>query len=365
MKTYCRLLLWLVIVLGPSVVTAQETAIKLNIGDPAPAIKVAKWLKGSSVNGFEKGKVYVVEFWATWCMPCIAGMPHLSELAAKYKNDVTVSGISVWERKTTSPTRVANFVDSMGSKMAYNVAADDSSFMGDSWLKASGTRGIPAAFVIDKNSKLAWIGLPKKLDEVLPKVINGSWDAAKFGASLKEQVRLSQIDNFDVVNRLNPYMGNPGKPDSALTVIEQILAKEPGLKYYPKLGHFTLFALIKTNQVKALDFGKAWLAASEEPNYKSITDAVYYMTEVKKVPLSQGLYELAAYSYQAQIDNYPWSMNMPVTYNDIARLQFLAGNKEKAIEAQAKAIAEAKKKEKFPADQLAKFEASLQEYKEM
>jgi hypothetical protein len=38
----------------------------LGIGDPAPAMKVAEWVKGSQVSGFEAGKVYLVEFWATW-----------------------------------------------------------------------------------------------------------------------------------------------------------------------------------------------------------------------------------------------------------------------------------------------------------
>ena len=141
MNTFFRFFLWLVIVGSPYAVAAQEEASQLKIGDPAPPIKVAEWVKGSAVNSFGKGKIYVVEFWATWCLPCIAGMPHLSELASKYKNDVTVSGVSVWERKTTSPARIKSFVDSMDSKMAYNVATDDSSFMGDNWLKASGTRG--------------------------------------------------------------------------------------------------------------------------------------------------------------------------------------------------------------------------------
>lgn len=36
---------------------------------------------------FQKGNVYVVEFWATWCQPCIAGMPHLSRLQEKYAKD--------------------------------------------------------------------------------------------------------------------------------------------------------------------------------------------------------------------------------------------------------------------------------------
>ncbi len=61
--------------------------------------------------------------------------------------------------------------------------------------------------------------------------------------------------------------------------------------------------------------------------------AVNYMAEVKKSALIKGLYEFAAYTYQAQVDNYPLSMNLPVTYNNIARLQYLAGNKAKAIEA--------------------------------
>ncbi|MEO8884533.1 MAG: hypothetical protein ABI367_00625, partial [Mucilaginibacter sp.] len=37
-----------------------------NIGDDVPQLRVKKWLKGTPVEEFEKGKVYVVEFWATW-----------------------------------------------------------------------------------------------------------------------------------------------------------------------------------------------------------------------------------------------------------------------------------------------------------
>ena len=44
---------------------AQDEAI-LGIGDPAPALTVAEWVKGSQVSNFEAGSVYLVEFWATW-----------------------------------------------------------------------------------------------------------------------------------------------------------------------------------------------------------------------------------------------------------------------------------------------------------
>ena len=41
----------------------------LTLGDAAPPLQVREWLKGTPVQKFEKGRVYVVEFWATWCRP--------------------------------------------------------------------------------------------------------------------------------------------------------------------------------------------------------------------------------------------------------------------------------------------------------
>src|SRR5437588_12539911 len=60
----------------------------LSVGDPAPKLQVKEFVKGDPVKELEKGKVYVVEFWATWCGPCRATIPHLTELAKEHK-DVT------------------------------------------------------------------------------------------------------------------------------------------------------------------------------------------------------------------------------------------------------------------------------------
>src|SRR5262245_46540030 len=57
----------------------EKPAVTLKVGDPAPLLKVTKWLQGDEVKGFETDKTYVVEFWATWCGPCIVMMPHMSE----------------------------------------------------------------------------------------------------------------------------------------------------------------------------------------------------------------------------------------------------------------------------------------------
>ncbi|MFT7667925.1 MAG: hypothetical protein ACI8X5_000611 [Planctomycetota bacterium] len=46
--------------------TMAQDGPTLKVGDAAPALNVAEWVKGSQVNSFESGSVYLVEFWATW-----------------------------------------------------------------------------------------------------------------------------------------------------------------------------------------------------------------------------------------------------------------------------------------------------------
>src|SRR5581483_11860735 len=101
--------------------TAARAEGELNVGDPAPKLEVKEFVKGEPVKSLEKGKVYVVEFWATWCGPCRATIPHLTELQKAHK-DVTFIGVSVYEREAD---KVKPFIKEMGDKMDYRVAVDD------------------------------------------------------------------------------------------------------------------------------------------------------------------------------------------------------------------------------------------------
>ena len=126
--------------------TAQDTLpATVTIGDPAPPLKMQAWLKGTPVPQFEKGRIYVIEFWATWCVPCRAEMPYLSALANRYRSNVTIIGVDVYEMKKTTMQKVQAFVDSMGKNMDYTVAAGDTNFMVRNWLEATGEKnmGIP------------------------------------------------------------------------------------------------------------------------------------------------------------------------------------------------------------------------------
>lgn len=158
------------------VLAVPAWAIKL--GDPAPPLKIAQWIKGEPVDlAAGKGKnVYVLEFWATWCHPCRESIPHLTELQRKYKDrGLVVIGIT----DENNPKAVAPFVAKMGDKMDYTVAYDDNHQTNNAYIHAFGLRGIPHAFVIDREGRIAWSGHPKfGLEQAVDQIINGKYSLA-------------------------------------------------------------------------------------------------------------------------------------------------------------------------------------------
>lgn len=342
----------------------------LNIGDPAPPLQLRGWIKGTPVQQFEKGVVYVVEFWATWCKPCIAAMPHLSALASKYKNRVIILGVDIYEKKTTSREKVKAFVDSMGHRMDYHVAAEDSNFMSADWLDASGEQGIPNSFVVNAEGRLAWIGQPKELDEVLTKIVNNTWDINEALAKRNFEKYLEVLDNA-ASEELKMYMGDWynqdyfGKPDSALLVINEMVRNEPKLKYAPSIASYTFSCLLKTNPNKAYEYGKVALMTStyEDPPYNLIIGTIDELSN--KFSLPKKIYELCAEAHQAKIDRYWETIDIPNTYHKMAEWYLRAGDKSKAIDAQQKAVDALKSKKDFSETEMAALKSCLQQYKKM
>ncbi|HUR27132.1 MAG TPA: TlpA disulfide reductase family protein [Planctomycetota bacterium] len=172
---------------------APASAQDLKIGSPAPALSVEEWLKGEAVASFAPGQIYVVEFWATWCPPCIKSIPHLTELQEKYRGSkLTVIGIAGSERGKQDAglrTLLVQFITGQGEKMAYTVAWDNDRSMSKAWLEPAGIGTIPTAFIVDGTGTIAWMGNPLAgMDDVLAKVVAGKWDA-KAKAELDKKLR--------------------------------------------------------------------------------------------------------------------------------------------------------------------------------
>jgi thiol-disulfide isomerase/thioredoxin len=344
----------------------------LKFGDPAPPLRVREWIKGAPVQQFEKGNVYVVELWATWCAPCKAEMPHLSALANEYKDRVTVIGVDIYEKKTTSMEKVKGFVDSMGHRMDYEVAAEDSNFIETDWLDASGVQGIPKSFVVNAEGRLAWIGHPTKLAEVLPKIVNGTWNINEALAKWNSDKYLKELDDSDVYEFAG-YMGDPdkpgdlGKPEEALLLIDKMLKEEPQLKYAPRIAFFTFSSLLKTDPHKAFEFGKVVMVTStyEDPAYDAIIDAVTMYSNKLKLPVE--IYRLGAEACQAEIDQmpYPEIVNMPRLYDKMAEWYWRANDRSTAIAAEQKAIDSLKSRKDLSSRDLALYESRLQQYRKM
>jgi thiol-disulfide isomerase/thioredoxin len=163
---------------------------KLAIGDAAPALtKVTVWLNGTPVQAFDKDKVYVLEFWATWCGPCIAAMPHLTELAKENAGKgLVVIGVTNKDDNGNTKESVTKFVDkNKGTKLGYAVAYSDGEENYNAYMEAAGQNGIPCSFVIGKDGKIAYIGHPMNLDDVLPKVLDGTWKGKADADALEQR----------------------------------------------------------------------------------------------------------------------------------------------------------------------------------
>jgi thiol-disulfide isomerase/thioredoxin len=217
---------------------------KLKAGDAAPAFKPSKWLQGAEVKEFASGKVYVVEFWATWCGPCIVMMPHLSELQSEYKSKgVTFIGYSAEDPNNTAE-KVAAFVAKRGPKLGYTFAFGDDRTTYKAWMEAAGQNGIPCSFVIDQKGKIAYIGHPMFLGEVLPRVIAATWNV-KDGAN---EVEKAEEDVNAVFEKFSPMNLNKD-PDAALKALTDFEAKRPGLAKIPYFVGPKMALLIKAKKL--------------------------------------------------------------------------------------------------------------------
>jgi thiol-disulfide isomerase/thioredoxin len=197
------------------VTTVHAQRSQLKVGDEAPALDIAQWVKGDS-TAIEKDQVYVIEFWATWCGPCRAAIPHLSELQRRYEADgLRIIGVSTEDKDV-----VERFVRSQGQQIAYTIAVDSRNTTERNWMTAAGQRGIPTSFIVDQRGRIQFIGNPhsSEFSRVLGLVMNGRYDAVL----LEEATPI--LDAADNARRVRNWRQAFGHLDKAIEMDRHIFA---------------------------------------------------------------------------------------------------------------------------------------------
>ncbi|WP_193214258.1 TlpA family protein disulfide reductase [Luteolibacter marinus] len=114
-------------------------------GAPALAMELKDWENSKPLDlAALKGKIVVLDFWATWCGPCIASIPHNNELAEKYAKDVVFIGVCHPKGAEKMKQVVEN------KKIAYPVAVDPDGKLGDAYQ----VNGYPDYYLIDREGKV-------------------------------------------------------------------------------------------------------------------------------------------------------------------------------------------------------------------
>ncbi len=273
----------------------------LSIGDPAPALGSLEWVKGTGPATFEKGTVYAVEFWATWCGPCVASMPHLSDLQREHHDrNFQVVAITAQDPQNTIEA-VRKLVDSMGDKIAYPIGFDASGETLASYMMAAAVATIPCTFLLDREGRVAWIGLATELDTPLKAVLDGTWDAAAFAPKFRA---------------------------AAAKVA-------PGLRIHQ--------ALVAKDGSRLIREARAYFEATPDDPIQAFSIALYLVHP--KMAMIDATHDPVLLDFAIELLNKALvtkEQRSALTYSLLARAHSLRGNAAEAVEAQKKSVAAAR-----------------------
>lgn len=297
---------------------APARAELLKPGDPAPALFIKHWLKGEPVDLAQRpaGSVTVIEFWATWCPPCLMSIPHLSEMQDQFKSKgVTFVGVT-----TESQSTVEKFLkNGFDSKMRYAVAIDDGEKTNNAWMAAAAQNGIPCAFIV-KDGKIAWIGHP--MDSLDSRVAELCGDT-EF-AERKEKLK-------SLADKIADASDDEKWPE-VLASIDAFLKIQPTSIQHQLAKYHVLQVRLKQYETAA-SYGRAFVASSEDAD--ALNALAWSILDIDDFEGARDV-ELATLAAKKSVDLSKEEMPRPLdTY---AAALAAAGNYAEAVNWQKKAV---------------------------
>jgi len=254
--------------LTAGVTTAADS---LTIGSRAPAVDVEHWFHGKEpLAEFLPGKVYVIEFWATWCGPCLASMPHLRDLQKRHGDALVVVGVSdespdVIEKFLERETDGTTF-DEITSQ--YRLATDPDESVKNDYMRAAGERGIPTAFVVGKTGLIEWIGHPLRMDDAVATILADEWDREAYVRLLRDEKRVeSRLRTVEQLVRRKQF-------SQALRLVDEILEGDPPAEVRGRIA-----AVRRRIEAQALDHATREASREQLSTIRSLVDMAFLLRD--------------------------------------------------------------------------------------
>lgn len=141
-------------------------AVKIRVGDTPPDF-TATDMNGNEIVLSEilGKKPIVIDFWATWCPPCVKSMPYLEEFFQKYSEQVVV--LCITSEPLESLDKIKKFIED--KKLSMTFIQNPTGDIG----KAYGVRAIPSTFAIGIDGKIAYahVGFSDKIVQELEEAL--------------------------------------------------------------------------------------------------------------------------------------------------------------------------------------------------
>lgn len=212
------------IALAMSELTCMASEPANLVGHDMPRLTIENWISKEKLNSRDlQGRIYIIEFWATWCPTCVKAMPHLNDLAQKYRQDEVFFVIFSRDRTVK---QAQNFLKEKNINLYAAMAAGIDNKLGVSW--------IPMAYIVGNNGKVLWQGNPtsEAFDAALEKAVKSAPPAflkdVDLGPYEHLRFQLSGCTGFPKayrILRMETEKDKPKNADIAADAIKAIDAK--------------------------------------------------------------------------------------------------------------------------------------------
>lgn len=161
-----KILLIIITLLGSNVAFSQN---ELVVGKMAPNINITDYIFNTPSDKNFKNKFILLEFWATWCGPCLEEVPSLNKLQEKFKSKKDFVFISITNEKPDKVLRTLKRIPFNSIVVSDQTGKTFKNFIEDK----DGSYSIPKTILIDNKGIVKWIGSPYDLNDlILDKFIN-------------------------------------------------------------------------------------------------------------------------------------------------------------------------------------------------